>query len=118
MALLPQLNPAFAIVTRMEQGLMELEHPDCTSKKVLECLSKLYYYAVDLEPHCHWWQVKRAYNILMKGFKRLTEGTRMCDRLYLAKYEMQGTKSDLIIVYKKFIREMKRFDFRLADELM
>jgi hypothetical protein len=118
MALLQELTPAFAIVTRMEERLMELEHPDCTSKKVLECLAKLYYYAGDLEPHYHWWQVKRASNILIKGFKRLTEGTRMGDRLCLAKYEMQGTKSDLIIVYKKFIREMKRFDFRLADELM
>lgn len=117
MALLPELNPVFDVVTRMEQRLFELEHPECNHECVLEGLAKLYSYSIELEPYLYWWQLKRAYNILIKGFKGLTYGTRMSDRLNLAKWEMQGTKADLIIVYKKFIREMKRFDYKLTVEL-
>lgn len=118
MAALAQLNPAFAIVECMERRLGDLENPNCDKRTILENLSKLYYYACELEPHCHWWEIKRCYNILMRGFKQLTDGSRIVDRLQLAKYEMQGSKGDLICIYRKFIREMKRFDLKLATELM
>lgn len=117
MASLQSLNSAFNIVERMEQRLNDLTRDDCPKQEVLENLAKLYYYHVDLQPHFHWKQIKRASNKMLRGFKRLTEGTRMSDRLQLAKYEMQGSKAELICIYRQFIRDMKRVDFMIADDL-
>lgn len=112
---IPQLATVFNVVESMERRVDELERPEVKHQYVLECLSKLYSYSVDLEPHCHWRELRRANNILLHGYKGLTVGTRMCDRQQLSAYAMQGTVDDLVRVYKKFIREVKRFEFMLAD---
>ena len=105
-----------AIVDRIEERLIELRQPEVSQQLLLENVSKLYAYAQDLQPHNHWKEVKRGQNVLLKGFKNLTVGTRLSDRLHLAKYEIQGNKDDIILAYKKFLRVMKKFDFKLSDE--
>jgi hypothetical protein len=113
-----EYQSAFAIVNRVEQRLTDLCSDDCTKKVILENLGKLFYYYHDLEEFKHVPEIKRARNILFKGFKKLTTGSRMSDRLYISKYEMQGSKFDLMEVYRRFLREMKRLDYLWCKELI
>lgn len=112
-----EYQSAFAVVNRVEQRLTDLCSDDCSKKIILENLGKLFYYYHDLEEFNHVPEIKRARNILLKGFKGLTTGSRMIDRLYISKYEIQGSKFDLMEVYRRFIREMKRLDYIWCKEL-
>jgi hypothetical protein len=93
---------AEGILNRVYQRVAELKSHECTKRKVLENLNKLYSYGRELEDEKSW-QVREASSILLRGFDDLTEGTLISDRLLLARYEMQGHTEDLIAVYLEFI---------------
>lgn len=95
-----------SILERVKQRVRELHSADCTRQLILENLNKLYCYGRELEDE-NSVQVRDAALILLRGFESLTIGTLMEDRLYLARYEMQGSKDDLIAVYRKFIDSLE-----------
>ena len=111
-----ELSKVKEVRTNAEYYLKRLNDPEIKLVQVRQYVGELYHCWKALEGVSKSYHIRRARNILLKGFKEITVGSRMVDRLMFSGMRMNGSVWQLSQVWGKFLVEMAKYDLLEARD--